>query len=305
MSVSRTWQDWSCEVRVTLATGDGTDLVAATRIVEELMGEVSRAASRFREDSDLSRVNAAAGALVPVSSLAISLVDVALDAARRTDGAVDPTVGALLLDAGYVDDIEVVRGAGRAHTRTPQVSADWSAVVIDHELRLVGVPVGVRLDLGATAKAWATDEAARRVHARLGHAVLVGIGGDLAVAGVGESPWHVDVSEVVGGPVHRVDVTYGGLATSSVLSRAWTSDRGAEHHVIDPVTGRPAVGSVRTATVWAPTAVAANTWSTAAIVWGASAALRLCAAGVDARLVSTDGHVSVLGDWPADDEVAA
>lgn len=305
MSVSRTWQDWSCEVRVTLATGDGTDLVAATRIVEELMGEVSRAASRFREDSDLSRVNAAAGALVPVSSLAISLLDVALDAARRTDGAVDPTVGALLLGAGYVDDIEVVRAAGPAHAHTLQVSADWSAVAIDHELRLVGVPAGVRLDLGATAKAWTVDEAVRRVHARLGHAVLVGIGGDLAVAGVGESPWHVDVSEVAGGPVHQVDVTYGGLATSSVLSRAWTSDRGTEHHVIDPVTGRPAVGSVRTATVWAPTAVAANTWSTAAIVWGASAALRLCAAGVDARLVSTDGHVTVLGDWPADDEVAA
>ena len=306
MSVSRTWQDWSCEVRVSLATGDGTDLLAATRIVEELMGEVSGAASRFRADSDLSRINAAAGAPVSVSPLAVSLIDVALDAARRTGGAVDPTVGGSLLDAGYVDDIEVVRGgSARPHARAPQVAADWSAVMIDRELGQVGVPAGVRLDLGATAKAWAADEASRRVYARLGHAVLVGIGGDLAVAGVRAKPWHVDVSEVVGGSVHQVDVTYGGLATSSVLSRAWTSDRGAEHHLIDPVTARPAAGSVRTATVWAPTAVAANTWSTAAIVWGASAALRLCAAGVDARLVRTDGHVTVLGSWPAEMEVSA
>ena len=106
----------------------------------------------------------------------------------------------------------------------------------------------------------------------LGHAVLVEIGGDLAVAGAAVRPWRVDVAEVPGGAAYRVDLTHGGLATSSVLARTWTSDRGHEHHVIDPRTSRPADGPVRTATVWAPTAVAANTWSTAAIVWGDSAA---------------------------------
>ncbi len=109
MTVSTTWQDWSCSVRVTLAAGDGADLVVASDVVRDLMDDVARAASRFRADSDLSRVNAPPARSCRSRRSPCQLVDVALDAARRTDGAVDPTVGAHLLDAGYVDDIDQVR----------------------------------------------------------------------------------------------------------------------------------------------------------------------------------------------------
>jgi thiamine biosynthesis lipoprotein len=305
MSLTTTWRAWSCLVRVTLGSGDGADLVSATDVVQRLMYDVARSVSRFRADSDLSRVNDRAGALIPVGPLTVQLVEVALDAARRTDGIVDPTVGAHLIGAGYADDIDAVRLRPRATATVPRLAADWTHVAVHRDLNLIGVPVGMCLDLGATAKAWTADEAARRVHARLGHAVLVEIGGDLAVAGRPLRPWRVDVAEVPGGTAYRVDLTHGGLATSSVLARSWTSDRGHEHHVIDPRTSRPADGPVRTATVWAPSAVAANTWSTAAIVWGDAAPARLRAAGLDARLVDTDGRVTALGAWPADEAVAA
>ena len=298
MSVSTTWQDWSCLVRVTLANGGDADLAPATRIVRSLMDEVAGAASRFIDDSELNRVNAAAGTMVPVSSLALRLVDVALEAARRTQGAVDPTVGAHLLDAGYVDDIEKVRARKQRAATAPKAKANWSAVRIDRELGRIGVPAGLRLDLGASAKAWTADEGARRVRARLGHAVLVGIGGDLALTGAIRRPWRIDVSEVADGPAYRIGVTHGGLATSSVLGRTWDSTRGTEHHVIDPTTGRPARGSLRTATVWAGTALAANTWSTAALVWGDSAAARLHEQGVAARLIDHAGAMTAVGAWP-------
>lgn len=305
MSPTTAWQDWSCLVRVTLATGTDGDLVAANRVVQGLMDDVARAASRFRDDSDLSRVNAAAGTLVPVAPLTVELVDVALDAARRTHGAVDPTVGAHLLDAGYVEDIEVVRAGRQTAAALPSARASWSSVTVDRELGRVGVPAGLRLDLGATAKAWTADEAARRVLARLGHACLVEIGGDLAVAGTPPQPWRVDVSEVAGGPAYRIDLTYGGLATSSVLARSWSSGRGAEHHVIDPRTSLPTTGPVRTATVWAASAVAANTLSTASLVWGESAAPMLREAGADARLVDRSGRVTAVGAWPRDERSVA
>lgn len=300
MSPTTRWEDWSCSVRVTLAAGDDADLREAARTVREVMADVAHAASRFRDDSDLSRVNTAAGRLVPVGPLTVRLVEVALDAARRTAGAVDPTVGAHLLDAGYVDDIERVRSRRSVSPAATSAAASWSSVRVDHTLGRVGVPDGLRLDLGATAKAWAADEAARQVRSRTGRAALVGIGGDLAAAGSPDRPWRVEVSEVAGGPACRVDLTYGGLATSSVLARTWTSDRGAEHHVIDPRSSRPADGPVRTASVWAPTAVDANTWSTAAVVWGSTAAARLHSHGVDARLVDRSGAVTILGGWPRD-----
>ena len=305
MSLTTGWSDWSCSVRLTLATGDRPDLQAATAIVRVLMDEVARAASRFRTDSDVSRVNAAAGRLVPVAPLTRRLVAVALDAARETAGAVDPTVGAHLLDAGYTDDIALVRAASQRGADAPSAPASWSTVRVDDDLGLVGVPAGLRLDLGATAKAWTADEAARRVWTRVGRPVLVEIGGDLAVAGTTSRPWRIDVAEVAGGPSYRVDLTHGGVATSSVLGRCWTSDRGSEHHLIDPRTSRPVDGPLRTASVWAPTALAANTWSTAAIVWGVTALARLRDAGVDTRLVAHDGTVTTCGSWPRDQVVAA
>jgi thiamine biosynthesis lipoprotein len=305
MSRTVSWRDWSCEVRLTLATGADADVAAGADLVRRVMDEVARSASRFRADSDPSRVNASAGSWVTVNPLTIELVDVALAAARRSGGAVDPTVGAHLHDAGYVDDIEQVRAGTPSAATRPSRPASWSSVSVDRELRRVGVPGGLRLDLGATAKAWAADEAAGRVRARLGHPVLVEIGGDLAVAGAAARPWQVDIAEVPGGPAYRVELAHGALATSSTLARRWTTRRGTEHHVIDPRTSRPACGPVRTATVWAPTAVAANTWSTASIVWGTTAAARLRDEAVDARLVDRDGLVTAIGAWPHDERVAA
>lgn len=299
------WCEWSCQVRVTLDHATDEAVNTAAQVVRTLMDDVSLSASRFRDDSDLARVNAAAGRLVPVRPLTVELVQVAVAAARESAGAVDPTVGAHLLDAGYVDDIEDVRRTCHTASTITRRHADWRSVAVDRDLARVGVPLGIRLDLGATAKSWAVDEAARLVHQRLGRAALVEIGGDLGVAGASRTPWRIDVAEVLGGPTYCIDLTHGGLATSSVLARRWTSTRGDEHHVIDPRTSRPVVGAVRTATVWAPTAVEANTWSTAALVWGDGATNRLTAAGIPARLVDRSGRVTTTGAWPTDERSAA
>ena len=306
----RTWRDWSCTVRVVVGQDEPTsDAVTdgAAEIVRGLMGEVERAASRFRADSEIEAVNAAAPQLLPVSTLTLALVEEALEAARRTDGAADPTVGAHVLACGYDDDIDAVRGrdaaADTAHGPLPR-PADWRRVLVDDRLGRVGVARGLRLDLGATAKAWTADEAAQRVAARYGRPALVEIGGDLAVAGDVDTPWRVAVAEVAGRPREIVGLTHGGLATSSTLARRWRTGDAEAHHVIDPYTGRPTDDTVRSATVWAPTCVEANSFSTAALVWGGSAAARLGLAGVAARLVDRSGTVQPVGPWPGEERAA-
>ncbi len=302
------WRDWSCTVRVVLA--DGLPAGAPPRrptaeraewLVRGLMGDVALSVSRFRPDSDLSRVNDTAGRLVPVRRLTLDLVDVALAAARRTQGACDPTIGRQLLAAGYDDDIEILRVRGAAPTAGERGAADWAAVRVHRELGLVGVPTGVALDLGATAKAWTADEAAARLTRTLGVPALVALGGDVSANGPGPA-WPVLVSEHEGGTGEILGLTRGGIATSSTRGRRWATADGEAHHLIDPRSGLPVAGPYRTASVLAGTCVEANALSTAALVWGDEALGRL--APYPARLVDAADRVVTTDAWPGTEEAA-
>ncbi|MET0822329.1 MAG: FAD:protein FMN transferase, partial [Aeromicrobium sp.] len=235
-----------------------------------------------------------------------TLVDVALDAAARTKGLVDPTIGRHLIDAGYRDDISLVRDqlvdTGADH-RT--MRADWRRVRVDRELARVGVPRGLALDLGATAKSWASDAAAHTIAASLETGVLVEIGGDVAVAGWRTTPWQVLVSERDGDPGEQVGLTAGGLATSSTAARSWRTPASPAHHIIDPRTGAPADSPWRTATVWARSAVDANVASTAAIILGHEAEAFLHELDLPGRLVDHHGTVHTVGAWPSSEQVAS
>ncbi|GAA1700688.1 FAD:protein FMN transferase [Kribbella yunnanensis] len=298
MSASRTWTAWSCTVRLTV--DDPAVLGAACGELKALMDRVDKAASRFRPDSELSIVNQRGGAMVPVSRLLVDLVDVSLMAASISGGAVDPTVGAAVIAAGYDDDIEAVRR--RLATPAPVAATvpGWQQVQLNRKLALLGVPEGAALDLGATAKAWTADRAALVLSKRYGCAVLVEIGGDLCAAGQPAEPWVITVAERAGEAGVLVTLAHGGLTTSTRTSRCWENG----HHIIDPRTGQPADGPWRTASVWAPTAVRANTFSTALIATGEAAVGRLTLAGHPARMVANDGEVTELAGWPASTQAA-
>ncbi|MFF0344351.1 FAD:protein FMN transferase [Kribbella sp. NPDC004875] len=297
MSVSRTWTAWSCTVRLTV--DDPAVLGAACGELKVLMDRVDKAASRFRPDSELSVVNTRAGALVPVSRLLVDLVDVSLVAAQMSGGAVDPTVGPAVVAAGYDADIETVRRRFPQAPLDPKPVAGWQEVRLNRKLALLGVPEDCALDLGATAKAWTADRAANMLAKRYGCAVLVEIGGDLRAAGAPKEPWVITVAERAGDPGVLVTLAHGGLTTSTRTVRRWQTPTGYGHHVIDPRTGQPAAGPYRTASVWAPTAVRANTFSTALVATGEASLGRLKLAGHPARLIGTDGEVTELSGWPA------
>jgi thiamine biosynthesis lipoprotein len=297
MTASRTWTAWSCTIRLTV--DDPAVLGAACGELKALMDRVDKAASRFRPDSELSIVNSRAGAMVPVSRLLVDLVDVSLVAASMSGGAVDPTVGAAVIAAGYNDDIERVRRRFPQPAEEPKPIPGWQQVRLNRKLALLGVPQDSALDLGAIAKAWTADRAALVLSKRYGCAVLVEIGGDLRAAGEPAEPWVITVAERAGDPGVLVTLAHGGLTTSTRTVRRWETSEGSAHHVIDPRTGKPAEGPWRTTSVWAPTAVRANTFSTALVATGEAAVGRLTLAGHPARLVADDGEVTELAGWPA------
>jgi thiamine biosynthesis lipoprotein len=272
------------------------DLDVATRIVERVMAEVDAAASRFRDDSDLARINAGAGRFVLVSPLAFELVDLGLAVAERTAGAVTPTIGTALRALGYDEDIDVVRRRpGTVDVRPVPAPDAATAVRLDPRLRRVGVTSGSRLDLGAIAKAYAVDEAVARCASAGIAGVLVSIGGDLAVHGTRAEGWRIAVSETADAPAELVTIESGALATSSTVGRRWA---GGRHHIVDPRTGGCATGPWRTATIWAPTAIEANLLSTWTLVDAAAAAAALAREERPARLVDAAGAVERRHGWP-------
>ena len=298
---SQEWRVFGTGARMVLAeTGDGA---AARRAVDDVLAAVDLAASRFRQDSEISALNRADGQAVVVSELFAELIRVGLDAAQETAGAVDPTLGAQLQQLGYDQTFRDVPRNGPAITVQLRRPASWRAVEFDREARTVRLPAGVQLDLGATAKAHASDLAAAAAHAATGAPVLISLGGDIAVAGdTPEGGWTIAVAEDSAAELSAshplVTIAWGGLATSSTTVRRWRRGEEVVHHLLDPLTARPATGPWRTATVAGRTCLEANVAATAAIVLGSSAPPWLAARGLPARLVSRTGDVQTVRGWP-------
>ena len=281
------------------------DLTAAKAAVDEVVRNVDAAANRFRDDSELSRLNATPDREVVVSPLLCGLVAAALRGARLTEGAVDPTVGSAVKLAGYDTDFAQVAVDGMAIEMVVSRVPGWQAITFNEAARAIRIPHGVDLDLGATAKAMTSDLAAAAAVARIGGGgVLVSLGGDIAVAGEPPSEgWLIQASEDSNAPIaegeETIGIRSGGIATSSTTVRRWTRGGVVLHHIIDPATGLPSNGPWRTATVVAGSCVDANIASTAAIVMGARAVGWLEANRLAARLVDREGSVHRVSGWPS------
>jgi thiamine biosynthesis lipoprotein len=293
---------------VVLRSTDTEALPHARTRVECELDEIDRACSRFRPDSELSRMNARAGRSVHASPLLIEALELALSAALVTEGDVDPTVGRALELAGYDRDwrlLAVPRGEPGPPAITLRARAGWQTVELDPAARTVRVPAGVRLDLGATAKAWAADRAAAAASAATGGGVLVSLGGDIATSGPAPpGGWQIRVTDDHRSdpsvPGQTVAIRSGGLATSSTAVRRWSHGGHTMHHIIDPATGAPARTSWRTVSVAAADCAQANIAATAALVRADAVPQWLAGLGLPARLQRWDGRVTTVGDWPVE-----
>ena len=204
-----------------------------------------------------------------------------------------PTVGNALMLAGYDRDWSLLeRPADESEpkyvprpTIRARVMPGWQAVELDRERSAIRVPTGVRLDLGATAKAWVADRAAAAVQDATGAGTMIGLGGDIATAGAAPAGgWRIYVTDdhrrVPGDQGQTISIRSGGIATSSTIARRWCHEGRTQHHIIDPATGVPVVPRWRTVSVAAETCLDANIASTAALIRADAAPAWLGHAGV-------------------------
>lgn len=248
--------------------GDEVGLVEmARRAVEDL--EVRW--SRFRDTSEVSRLNATRGAPMAVSGPTLLLVALALRAQMLTDGWFDPTLAPDLAAWGYdrtfgdVRDVPARREVGRRPT-------GGDTVELDRRRGTATVPPGLGFDPGGIGKGLAADLVCHDLLAAGASAACVNLGGDLRVGGMppGRDGWQVglaaEASATRAAPV--IVLVEGGVATSSSADRHWRVGQTPVSHLLDPTTRRPRAPTDEATTVVATSAWRAEVLATAATVRG-------------------------------------
>ncbi|MGZ8706677.1 MAG: FAD:protein FMN transferase [Gaiellaceae bacterium] len=237
--------------------------------------------SRFRDDSELSRLNRD-GAIDASPDLA-EVVALALRAREQTGGRFDPTIHEAIVAAGYDRSFELLSPDGNEGRK----ARCGGGVRVDGDR--IELEPGVKLDLGGIGKGYAAEQAAT-VLAAAGPC-LVNAGGDVAIRA---GAWPVGVQTSTG--TLTLELSTGALATSGRDRRRWLRDGRELHHLIDPATGTSAEGDLLRVTVVGKDAVDAEVWAKALFLVGADAAeAEANALGLPCILVSTDGRTTTAG----------
>lgn len=239
-------------------------------IVENALALVIAQMSQWEPNSDISRFNRAApGTWHELPGEFFSVLRYALDLSRETEGAYDPTIGALselwgFGSAGRRDDVP-----DRAAIDAARLQSGWRSIRLDHERQLALQPSGVRLDLSSIAKGFAVDLVSEALSKRAITDYLVEIGGELRGSGLKPdgSPWWVALEGADGAADDTIVALHGlSVATSGDVRRHIKDGNRRLSHTLDPGTGWPVSDRLASVTVFDRSCMKADALATALTV---------------------------------------
>jgi FAD:protein FMN transferase len=274
--------------------------------IERYFARIETALSRFRPNSELSRLNRSAGRPFSASPLLFSLVESSLAWRSQTGGIFDPAILNSLVAHGYDRPFAAIEGQREPRSGVLEANDSQDALGADTtNIRLgpdwkITLPLGVGLDLGGIAKGWTVQQATHRLGS-LGPC-LVDAGGDIACAGTPPSePWVVTVAnpEHLDQDIAVISLENEAVATSSRVYRRWQHQGKPAHHLIDPRTGAPADTNILSVTVIAPRLPDAEIHAKVALILGEGEGLAYLNSIQDlsAIFVTDDGRQLMSGEF--------
>jgi len=255
----------------------------------EWFDRVEACCSRFDPQSELIQLTAQAGTEVPVGPILYEAVQFAIAVAEETGGAFDPTVGHAMENHGFNREYRSGNALHTAVDTSPGIS--YRDVRLNPERKTITLLQPLILDLGAVAKGFAVDMAARELRAFPDF--VIDAGGDLYLAGLNPEgqPWAVGIRHP------RLDNEVIDCVRASNQAVCTSGDYERGQHILDPRT-QTAAPHVASVTVVAPTAMLADALATAAFVLGPDEGIALFERlGVEGLIISPELETYATGGW--------
>lgn len=266
---------WS--VSAVLAVGQrAQDIDAGIRAV---LADVIAQMSNWSETSDITRFNrAGVGSWVALPDDCFAVLQAALQVARDSGGAYDPSAGPLVDLWGFGPAGRRATAPSPEDVTRVRQHCGWQRLEIDAAQRRARQPGGLSLDFCAIAKGFAVDAVSRFLEAHGVAHHLVEIGGELRGQGLKPDgmPWWVELeAPSADGTATRTLIALLGLsvATSGDYRRYVEHDGRRYAHTIDPRTGYPAAHALASVTVIHRDCMMADALSTALTVLGPQAGI--------------------------------
>ena len=266
-------------VQVTFWTEDQAGVDKAFAAAMKELERLDKMMTTWTPDSEVSRINAAAGGKpVTVSDETLTVLLRALDISKRSKGLFDITVGVFQgvwkFDQNMTGEI-----ADPAEVKKRLALVGWKDLIVDKKKKTVKLRrKGQAITLGGIAKGYAVDRAAALIKEAGYTNFIIQVGGDLYVSGKKTTgPWVVGIQDPRGdrGTMFAVaPIENHAFSTSGDYERGFVKDKVRYHHILDPRTGNPANKS-RSVTVFAKDAFTADAWSKVLFIMGAKAAMPL------------------------------
>lgn len=272
---------------VRFAAPAAVDIEAVRSSIEARLDTIIAEMSHWRADSLISAYNhAGPGSWTALPADFDTVVTAALDIARRSDGAFDPTIGHIINLRGFGPD-PALRNEDEPVIAAILGKAGWHR--LRHERGRLLQPGWLALDLSGIAKGHAVDAVTDCLAGQgIAHA-LVEIGGELAGRGIRPDgdPWWVDLEDPPGLALPPLRIALHGLAVAT------SGDYRRGGHMIDPRTGRSTANGLCSVSVIHASAMLADAWATALTVLGVREGLDLAMReGLAARFVDDREHIT-------------
>ncbi len=276
----------------------GTDAIyneifARLRRLEDIL-------SANRDDTNLAAINAGAG-IRPVKAEpeTLEILDEGLRFAEISGGKLDPTVGPLVKTWNIGTEYAAVPSSDALRAAVRLI--DWKKVRIDRTAGTVYLEEpGMKLDLGAIAKGYAADEAARIIKKRGIKRAIVDLGGNILAVGekAPGKPWKIGIRNPEteqGGSVLSMEINDSAVVTSGVYERFFIENGRRYHHILDPFTGFPAENGLLSVSIVTARSIDADALSTTTFLLGLDKGMRLVNSmdGVEAVFIDSSKKVRV------------